>query len=91
MTEFFFNNTQFFMIFIFAIWIYISMLGYERDDTLLLYVQFFVLIPLVLMLLADAFLKGTVLGYGVGFSLLFSSIYFVLLGTLLAKKSRTEK
>lgn len=91
MTELIFNQTQFFIIFMFAIWIYISMLGYERDDVLLLYIQFFVLLPLVLMLLADAFLKGTVLGYGVSFSLLCASVYFVFLGTMMAKNERVHR
>jgi hypothetical protein len=69
------------MVFIFAIWLYITTLAYELDDVILMYIQFFVALPLVILLLADIWLKGISVGTGVGIGLLTASIYFVFLGT----------
>jgi len=91
MTEVLFSNDQFFIVILSVIWLYISTLGFEKEDVNLLYIQFFVAIPLVLMLLANAFLDGLVLGYGVGFSVAVTSVYFVFLGTIIRFKRKEEK
>jgi len=74
-------ESQFFILLMFVIWVYISAMAYQHNDTILLYVQFLAQIPLVLYLFTLAFFDGIVLGYGVMVSLLCASIYLVFLGT----------
>lgn len=85
------NDTHFYILFMFATWVYVSLMGYEHDDTLLLYIQFFVQLPLVLYLGSIAFFDGLVLGYGITFSLLCASIYFIFLGTAFSYEDRKKK
>jgi len=84
MEEVLFGESQFFLIFMFALWVYISLIGYENNDSNLLWIQFFVLIPLVLYVGSLAFFDGLTVGYGVIVALLTTSVYFVFLGTALA-------
>lgn len=80
------SESQFFYILLTVIWLYVSTLAYESDDTILLYIQFFICLPLAIMLFADSFFTSSLFGVGVGFAVLCASIYFVFLGTALAKK-----
>ncbi len=84
------SDIHFYVLFMFALWVYISLMGYEHDDMLLLYIQFFAQIPLVLYLFSLAFFDGIVLGYGLMFSLLCASVYFVFLGTGFAFEKKKQ-
>lgn len=88
MTEVLFTDVQFFGVIMTVIWLYISTLGYERDDVILLYIQFFIQLPLSIMLLANAFLQGLTVGYGLAFGILTASCYFVFLGTALSNRQK---
>lgn len=91
MVETIISELQFFYVLITVIWLYLSTLAYEKDDVLLLYIQFFIACPLFLMLFGEAFLTGKVLGVGVGIAVLTASIYFVFLGTGISFTRKQEK
>ena len=91
MVETFISEIQFFYVLITIIWLYLSTLAYEKDDILLLYIQFFIACPLFIMLFGEAFLSGKVLGVGVGIAVLVASVYFVFLGTGLSFDKKLKR
>ncbi len=91
MVETLINEVQFYYVLLTVIWLYLTTLAYEKDDVLLLYIQFFIACPLFIMLFADAFLSGRLLGVGIGIGVIVASIYFVFLGTGISFDRKTNK
>lgn len=87
MPEIIFTDNQFYVVLMFVIWAYVSSLAYEKDDIPLMWIQLVIAFPLFIFLLADAFLQGHTLGYGVGFGILCTSAY---IATLATSRSKTK-
>jgi len=68
--EVIYNSEQFFIIILFAIWFFIVSEGIEAKASILLYIQFILLIPLMIWSSANAYIQSIPLGYIFTFTLL---------------------
>lgn len=75
-----FDESQFFIIILFALWTFLITKGLESRKIGLAYTQFIVMIPLFIITIAEGYFSGFVYAYLFGFAILISSIYVVFLG-----------
>lgn len=75
-----YNSEQFFIIILFAVWFFIVSEGINAKASILLYIQFLLLIPLMIWSSANAYIQSIPLGYVFTVTLLLIGLGIVAYG-----------
>lgn len=86
MTEIFYNEIQFYILFNLLLWMFIFYLGYKKNIVSLFYIQFIVMLPMVLQLIHSSYIQGIPFGYALSFGLLLTSSYYAFMSLKTRKK-----
>ena len=81
-----YDNAQFFIIIMSVIWLSLVAFAYKKDDSVLLWLQFIIQMPLSIYLLGNTFIQGLDMGTGLGIGVLIASVYLAVLGSIVSKK-----